>query len=318
MAKLIVAVDLGASKILAGIASADGRIINRKKISTNKAEGAEYILDRIALCIKEIIKENSSAGDKISGIAIATPGPLSYSDSIVWDSPNLKWGRVAVKEELEKRLGKTIIVDKDTNMAALGEYYFGRYRKFKHLLYVTVSTGIGGAVIVDHGLYRGKNGGAAEFGHMVIDPSGPYCSCGRKGCLEAMASGTALARQARVLIVQGKGQAILDCADGGEITAREVGAAARSGDYEAQTLILDLREALATGLANLVNIFDPEVLVLGGGVAMGLQDLLLEPLFSSVREKVFVLNNNGLELGLTSLGEDVGLYGCMASVMFGN
>lgn len=318
MADLIIAVDLGATKIRTGIASADGKIINKKQIPTNRAEGAGYILDRIAICVKEIIKENSSAGDEILGIAVATPGPLSYRDSIVWDSPNLRWSRVALKKELERRLGKTVIVDKDTNMAALGEFHFGRHGRCKHLLYVTVSTGIGGAVIIDGRLYRGKSGGAGEFGHMVTDPSGPYCNCGRKGCLEAMASGTAVARQAQKLIARGKGQAILACASGGDITAREVGIAARNGDSEAQTIITDLKEYLAAGLANLVNIFDPEVLVLGGGVAMGLQDLLLEPLFSSVRERVFALNSDGLELVLTSLGEDIGLYGCIASVLFGN
>lgn len=318
LADLIVGVDLGATKILAGIASAEGKIINRKKIPTNRQEGPAYILDRIAICVKEIIKENSSAGDEILGIALATPGPLSYRDSTVWDSPNLGWGRVAFKKELERRLGKTVIVDKDTNMAALGEFHFGRHGKYQHLLYVTVSTGIGGAVIIDGKLYRGKSGGAGECGHMVIDPSGPYCNCGRRGCLEALASGTAIARQAQGLIVQGKGQAILACAAGGEITAREVGLAARNGDSEAQTIITDLKEYLATGLANLINIFNPELIVLGGGVAMGLQDLLLKPLFASAREKVFALNNDGLELVLTSLGEDIGLYGCIASVMFRN
>ncbi|MEN6349165.1 MAG: ROK family protein [Syntrophomonas sp.] len=315
MPEYVITVDLGATKILTGIGTADGRIVKREKMSTPGDCG--NVLDCICHSIEKAISECSPEG-KIRGIAVATPGPLSYPEAVVVDSPNLQWNRVPLRDELSRRLGRPVIVEKDTNMAVLGEYHYGCEGRCQNLIYITVSTGIGGGIILNDRLYRGRCGGAGEIGHMVIDPRGIKCGCGRKGCLEALASGTAIARTAAKLVKAGKGQGILDIASGrGEIKAEQVGEAARRGDCEAQGIIARIAEYLGTGIANLVNIFNPEAVILGGGVAWGWQELLLKPVSEFVRQEVFALNARDLEIRITSLGEDIVLYGCMAAVVLG-
>jgi glucokinase len=311
--ELVVGVDLGATKVLTGIATIQGNLLSKVKFSTDcKQKNATEILDNISNSIDKIIKDNVTIRDRISGIIVATPGPLKYPEAIVMDSPNLGWGQVFLKEELSQRLGRPVIVDKDTNIAALGEYYFGQGCQYSQLLYITISTGIGGGIIINGRIHHGSNGGAGEFGHMVIKPDGPICRCGRRGCLEALASGTAIAREAVQLIKQEKGQGILACSKGKKIEAREVGEAARKGDIKARTIILDAAEYIGIGVANLVNIFNPQIVVLGGGVAVGLEDLLLEPVREHVYKNVFALHKQNLKIEVSKLGNAVGLWGCIA------
>lgn len=311
----IIALDLGASKILAGIATADGRILQREKVPTPN-DGPGAVLDCICSSIEKITQRAGATGDDIQGIAVATPGPLAYPEAVVIDSPNLQWKSVPLRDELSRRLGRKVIVEKDTNLAVLGEYYFTTNCRCRNLIYITVSTGIGGGLILNGRLYRGQNGGAGEIGHMVVDPQGRKCKCGRKGCLEAVASGTAIAEVANQLLKQGKGQGISAVAPETEkVGAVQLGEAARQGDYEAQTIVNRVSEYLGTGIANLVNIFNPEMVVLGGGVALGWQDLLLEPVARLVRQEVFALHGRNLEIKITSWGEDIVLYGCIAAVL---
>lgn len=316
MRELVVGVDLGATKVLTGIATTDGHLLNKVKFPTcSNEKDSDEILDSISDSIKEIITDTCTAGDKIVGIAVAAPGPLTYPDTVVMDSPNLGWSKLNLKEELSRKIGRSVIVDKDTNVAALGEYCFGHGCQYRQLLYVTISTGVGGGIIIDGEIYHGNNGGAGEFGHMVIEPNGPKCGCGRRGCLEALASGTAIAREAAEIVKKGKGKGIIACSSTGkEIGAKEVGEAARKGDIEARTIILRTAEYIGIGIANLVNIFNPQIVVLGGGVAVGLQDLLFEPVCEYVHKNVFALHERDFKIEVSSLGEEIGLWGCLALV----
>ena len=315
MAEYIIGVDLGATKILTGIATPDGNILFKNKVPTLSSRGAADVLDRLCKSIETVVQQAGVDFNQISGIAVATPGPFAYPEAIVRDSPNLEWDYVPIKEELSRRLKRDIIVDKDTNMAVLGEYYFGQNKRYKQMLYITVSTGVGGGIIIDGQLYRGANGGAGEFGHMVISPDGPRCGCGRRGCLEALASGTAMEREAAELILQGHGRGILAGSANGQVGVKEIGIAARKGDSEARDLINRASQYLATGMANLVNIFNPEIIVLGGGVAFGLSDLLIEPTTAFLHKNIFSLHQEILKIELSRLGEDIGLFGCIAAVL---
>lgn len=317
MSEYIVGVDLGATKILTGIATSDGKILYKEKLPTWSERGAGDILDRLCCSIKHVVSQAGITSKQVIGIAVATPGPLSYPDAVVRNSPNLNWDYIPFKAELSKSLDTDVIVEKDTNMAVLGEYYFGRKCRYKQMLYITVSTGIGGGIITEGQVYHGANGGAGEIGHMVVEPDGPLCGCGRRGCLEAMVSGSAIAKEIKGLIAQGKGRGILACCENEnkEIGAREVGIAARKGDPEAVEIIDNIVKYLGTGISNLVNIINPEIVVLGGGVALGLQDLILEPTFAYVRKQVFSLHQEVLKLEVSSLGEDIGLFGCIAAVL---
>lgn len=318
MREVVIGVDLGATKILTGAITTGGQILAKAKFPTCSGErDAGEILDLISNSIIKTIEDNCFAEDEIRGIAVAAPGPLSYPDVEVVDSPNLGWSKLFLKDELCRRLGRQVIVEKDTNMAVLGEYFFGQRYNCRCLLYITVSTGIGGGIMIDGKLYRGSGGGAGEFGHMVLDPRGPRCKCGRHGCWEALASGTAIAREAAGFVSQGKGEGILaNCAEGEQIGAREVGDAARKGDPEASAIILRASRYLGIGIANLVNIFNPDTVVLGGGVALGLQDLFYDSLLEHVCNNVFALNSRNLKIEMTKLGNDIGLWGCLASVLY--
>lgn len=313
MAKFIIGVDLGGSKILSGIADQEGRIINKIKQPTNPQNGAADVLERICLSIHRLQQGVGVQSGEIEAIVVGAPGPVYYPQGIISDAPNLGWRYLDLKRELGLRLGREIVVDNDANMAAWGEYYFCYHKSCRNLLYMTISTGIGGGIIINGRIYRGSTGGAGEFGHMVIDPYGITCGCGRRGCLEALASGTAIAREARQLIDQGQGRAIMAASPGsGVITAREVGEAARQGDPEALAIIYRVIEWLGQGIANLVNIFNPEIVVVAGGVGVGLQDLLLEPLTATVKANVFKMHGEKLKITVSNLGEEIGLLGCIA------
>jgi glucokinase len=314
--KLVVGVDLGGTKILAGIADINGTILGKKRVLTPAGADPDQVLDVIIECATELLRVYQVQEEEIEGIAVATPGPLSFPEGIVRDSPNLDWEQVHFKEELMRRTGKRIIVEKDTNMAVLGEYYFGRQRGCGDLLYITVSTGIGGGIICAGEVYRGHLGSAGEFGHMVVETGGAVCNCGRRGCLEALASGSAIARRLEQMVEQGKGRGILNCAKPGEHPGpRELGIAVRQGDEEARLLLSQVTRYLGIGIANLVNIFNPRAIILGGGMMLGLKDLLLEPVRTYVYKHVFSLNREDLIIECTSLSDDIVLYGCVAAVL---
>jgi len=314
--KLVIGVDLGGTKILAGIADTNGAILEKKRIPTPVGAVPDQVLDMIIECIRELQRDCRVQEQEIKGVAVASPGPLSFPEGVVRDSPNLGWAWVNFKDELIRRTGRPVIVEKDTNMAVLGEYYFGRQRGCGDLLYITVSTGVGGGVVCAGELYRGHLGGAGEIGHMVVAAGGAACNCGRRGCLEALASGSAITRRLDEMVKQGQGQGILKYTTPGEHPGpRELGIAVRQGDQEARLLLSQVIDYLGIGIANLVNIFNPRAVILGGGMMLGLKDLLLEPVQNYVYEHVFTLNREDLVVECTSLGDDIVLYGCVAAVL---
>lgn len=314
MRELILAIDLGATKILTGIMGMDGTILGQSRLPTPAAV-PDIIMNTMVNSARKLAHDCRVKEEEITGIAIATPGPLAYPGGIVRDSPNLGWGEVELEKEMSRLFGRPVIVEKDTNMAALGEYHYGSCANCQELLYITISSGIGAGMITSGRLNRGISGGAGEFGHMVIDTAGPRCNCGRRGCMEALASGIAISRQMEELIAQGNGQAIIRCTHPGEKPgARELGRAAREGDPEAGSIIAQLAEYLGIGIANMVNILNPQAIILGGGVMLGLKDLLFPLLKEYVFQHAFALNREKLRIECTALGDAVVLYGCLAAV----
>ncbi len=261
----VVGVDLGGTKIYTALADLRGRILAEVRVPTGAREGPEAVMARIADTVHRVA--GTAGGAAPLALGIGSPGPLDPETGVVYRSPNLGWEDVPLKRRLEEILGVPVLVDNDANLAALGEYSFGAGQGARQMVYVTVSTGIGGGIILDGRIYRGAGGGAGEAGHMVLDPDGPLCGCGRRGCLEALASGTAMASRARELAAAGRGRAILAEAGGsaGGITAVSVARAAAAGDAEALEIISRAGEYLGMGLANLVNLINPDRLVVGGG-----------------------------------------------------
>ncbi|PKM76998.1 MAG: transcriptional regulator [Firmicutes bacterium HGW-Firmicutes-15] len=316
MQELIIGIDIGGSKILSGILNREGRILARKKETTLANCEAGEVLDGINVTVKELMQELGAQRNNILGVAVGAPGPLDYFNGIIKDPPNLGWRELPLREELSKRLGMQLLLDNDANMAALGELRFGRSKACTHLIYMTVSTGIGGGIIIDGKIYRGKDGGAGELGRMRLLAEDGQGASKHGQNLESLASGTALAHEAQELIKQGRGQGILAlCPEASKITAREIGEAARGGDPEARQMLRRAGYFLGMAIANLVNIFNPEWIVLGGGAGLGLQDFLGEPIRDVVNDWVAPSLKHNLKIEFTSLGEEIGLLGCAAAVL---
>jgi len=256
----VAGVDLGGTKILTALADTGGNILARIKVATKAADGPAAVIGRLVDSVRQV-----AAGVPLAAVGVGSPGPLDHTTGLVYHSPNLGWRNVPLGEMLRERLGVPVFVDNDANLAALGECVRGAGQNESHLVYVTVSTGIGGGLILDGRIYHGSAGGAGEIGHMILDRDGPLCSCGRRGCLEALASGTAIAREARELVARGGGSGLRRL-EPGAITAQTVAETARQGDAAAAAILRAAAVNLGRGLAGVITLLNPRVVVVGGGV----------------------------------------------------
>lgn len=308
---LIAGVDLGGTKILIGLFDGQGRLLGERLTLTRPAQGFESVLDRIISGTGELMQEFSS-GYKLLGAAVGAPGPVDNRTGLVYEAPNLRWKEIPLGEVLQEALRVPVWVENDANLAALGEYTYSYPMEYEVLLYLTVSTGIGGGVIINGEIYRGSDGGAGEFGHMTILPRGPVCGCGNHGCLEALASGTAVARIAREEVSQGRCVALREAVKGRceDIDARLVSEVAGSGDPEAGRIMDEAIDYLGIGVANLVSLFNPRVIVIGGGLSS--YTGLLDRVEKVVKERTFDRLNENLKILPARLGGRAGLMGCLA------
>ena len=315
--KLILGVDLGGTKIAAALATTQGEIVARGRRPTPAQAGPDAVINSVCATINEVLSAKELQPSRLSGIGIAAAGIIDSANGKVIFSPNLPgWHEVPLREAIEQRFGIPAYLGNDANLAALGEWHFGVGEKMTNLIYVTVSTGIGGGIIADGKLYTGACGAAGEIGHMTIDVNGPRCRCGNIGCWETLASGTALAREAVKRITEGARTSIIELVGGdvSKIDANIVGLTAKQGDELAQELVSRLGYYFGVGLANLVNIFNPELILVGGGVAkMG--DLLLQPAIKVVKERAFSTSANAVEIKPATLGDDSGILGAVAFVL---
>ncbi len=315
--KFILGVDLGGTKIAAALATTRGEILARGRSPTHAQAGPDAVIEGICATINEVLSAKALEPSRLLGIGIAAAGIIDSANGKVIFSPNLPgWHEVPLRDAIEQQFGIPAYLGNDANLAALGEWHFGVGEKVANLIYVTVSTGIGGGIIADGKLYTGACGTAGEIGHMTIDVNGPRCRCGNVGCWEALASGTALAREAVMRITEGARTSIIELVggDASKIDAKIVGLAARQGDELAQDLVSHLGYYFGVGLANLVNIFNPELILIGGGVAK-IGDLLLQPAIKVVKERAFSAPANAVEIKPAILGDDSGIMGAVAFVL---
>lgn len=311
---LALAVDVGGSKILTALANSSGRLFSRDLRMTPAMEGPQAVIRSVIASLEHTLAEAGVTIAEIKAIGISIAGISNPKEGVVFSSPHLPgWRNVPLKRIMERELGKKTFLLNDANAAALGELYFGAGRGIRNFIYITISTGIGGGIVINGELYSGAFGTAGEVGHMTIKDGGPLCDCGNSGCWEALASGTALAREARRRIDEGTRTAILDYA-GGEIekiTAQVIHTAAEQGDALAQELIAQTGYYVGVGLANLINIFNPELIVIGGGLA-NIGDRLLQPAFRVAGERAFPEAYQRVRFARAELGQDCGALGAAA------
>lgn len=307
----VLAVDLGGTKILAALVSSQGAVIAREYCPTLAGEGPQPVTNRILSTIDCLLGKESISPSQLHSIGIAAAGIIDAERGLISSSPNLPgWHDILLRDIVGEKYGvKTFLVN-DASAAALGEYHFGAGEGVQNLIYLTVSTGIGGGIIIDGKLYIGACGSAGEIGHMTIDVNGPKCNCGDVGCLETLASGTAVAREAVRRISQGEKSSLTEIVSGKleDITAEKVEEAAVGGDSLASEVILAAATYLGVGMVNLVNIFNPEMIIVGGGMAkMG--DRLLNPARQLVMERAFQLPAQAVCIVPAQLGDDAGVIG---------
>jgi len=310
-AKPVLAIDLGGTKIMAAIISHQGQVVAKEYYPTLAGEGPQSVIDRILSAIDHLLRVRNMDLSQLHSISIAAAGAIDLDKGVVTLSPNLPgWRDIPLRDIVSgKYKVKTYIIN-DASAAALGEHHFGAGRGVNNLIYLTVGTGIGGGIIINGELYLGPSGSAGEIGHTTVDVNGPRCNCGNIGCLEMLASGTAMAREAIRRISRGERSILTEMVEGKieNITAEKVGVAAQGGDSLASEVISQAATYLGVGMVNLVNIFNPEMIIVGGGVAQ-MGDLLLDPARQVVKERAFQLSVRAVRVVPARLGDDAGVLG---------
>jgi len=309
--KPVVAVDIGGTKITSAVITREGKMISRIYRLTLAQEGPQKVIHRMVDAVKLSVRKAGLELSGLGGIGIAAGGITDIGKGLVSEAPNLPgWHNIPLRDRLADSLGKPVFLLNDASAAALGEHRMGAGRGLDNLIYITVSTGIGGGLIINGQLYNGADGCAAEIGHMIILVDGPACKCGKHGCFEALASGTAIARMARERLAAGGKSCLAELTRGKieDVTAEMVAEAARRNDELALSVINEAARYLGIGLANLVNIINPQMIIIGGGVSkMGA--MLFTPARKAMKEHAFKLPARTVRVVRPRLGMDAGLFG---------
>lgn len=306
-----VGVDLGGTQIRAVLTDQLGTKQARAQRLTQAEEGPEAVIERILATIEDVLSD--VAKEQVVGIGIGAPGPIDPSTGTLYDPPNLPgWTAISLTDQIEGTFGLPTFAGNDANVAALGEHRFGAGQGVDDLVYVTVSTGIGGGIISGGRLITGARGFAGEIGHQTLDPNGPMCGCGQPGHLEAFAAGPAIARDARQAVRDGADSTMTELAGSVEaITAETVARAAARGDGVAHQILRQAAFYIGLGLVNVIHLVEPQRIIIGGGVSQA-GALLFEPIRKTVDQHLMSDVYQGVGIVPAALGSDVGLLGAVA------
>lgn len=300
-----IAVDVGGTQIRVALyPKGEQRPMKQKRIATQGNQ--ETPLERLMGAIAEVWP----VSDRVSAIGIAAPGPINPRLGVIYAAPNIPgWDRLPLAHLIQERFGVPVRLGNDANLAALGEWRYGAGQGHHDLLYMTISTGIGGGVIIDDRLILGYHGLAAELGHVTVLPDGPLCSCGQRGHLESCASGTAIARYVAEQLGQGVPSTLSALPNP---TGRDIHQAAEDGDPLAKSALARAGRFIGLALADYLHIFNPSIIILGGGVSRS-GSFLLEPLRAAISERIISPEYlHGLVITTAALGDNAGLMGALA------
>src|ERR1035437_2294288 len=293
----LVGVDLGGTKILAGVFKNSIECIGTSKLSTKPQRGVDAVIERIARCVQDAVDEADLSLKQVAGIGIGAPGAVDFADGRVIFAPNMEgWKDVPLRKNLEKALGVHVAELKN---------------KPKSLIGIFVGTGIGGGLIINGELYGGFNHTAGEIGHMVLDVNGPQCGCGNKGCFQALASRTAIFQQIKAGVKDGEKTLLTEMLgdDLADLRSGDLRKAIRRGDKFVDKVIEGAAEYIGIGIANLVNILGPEVVVVGGGVIEALADEMMSVIVETAQDYAMPGTMKGVEIHASKLGDSAGITG---------
>lgn len=307
----IMGVDLGGTKILAGVFDDKLECLGRAKKSTKSQRGADAVVERIAACVLEAIDECDLQPKQIRGLGIGAPGACDPETGVVRFAPNLVWKNYPLKKELEKKLNIPVFVENDCNAQTLGVYEKELKAKPRHVVGIFLGTGIGAGIIIDGKLYAGFNRTAGEIGHMVIEVGGPKCGCGNKGCFEALASRTAIFKRIEAAVKDGQKTALTEMLgpDLEDMRSGNLRKALKRGDKLTEKIVEEAAEYTGIVVANIINFLNPEVIVIGGGVLDALEDDMMAVIIETARDYAMPGTDTGIEIMASKLGDDAGITG---------
>ena len=313
--RYVVGIDIGGTNIVAGAVAEDGsELLGLVSEPTIPEQGADAVLGRIAKLARASVA--AARGRGIAGVGIGSPGPLNTTTGVVLLTPNLGWTNFPLRDRLAQALRLPATLDNDANCAIFGEWWRGAARGVRHVVGLTIGTGIGGGIVLDGEIYRGVSDIAGEIGHMTVDLNGRRCKCGNYGCLEAYASGPAIAARAVEGIEAGADTSLPQYVNGDlrQITAQVVYEAANDGDDFALEVVKDTAKFLGAGVANIINIFNPQVVVICGGVTLA-GERLFGPLRSEAKRRAFKPAVDVCRIVPGELTGTAGVYGAAAVFM---
>jgi glucokinase-like ROK family protein len=315
---IVAGIDVGATSIDLGIADFSGRLLVRHAEPASVKDGPIRILGRVCSLLEKMLQENNLDAAQLHGIGIGVPGPVDFSLGILVSPPIMPgWDRYPIIETIHQWFpSSNVVVDNDVNVMALGEIYQGSGKGIDNLIFIKIGTGIGAGIVCEGKIYRGASGCAGDIGHICVDKNGPICHCGNKGCLEAMAAGPAIAERALQAAQAGKSSIIMNLYEknGHILQAEDVGNASREGDALAIEVIRESGQYIGDVLAGLVNYYNPEMIVIGGGVS-NLGNLLLSTIRQAVLHRSLPLATRDLQIVFSDIGQATGVIGAINLAM---
>ena len=307
----VVGVDIGGTKIYAGVFNSSLECIGKARVSTKAERGHEAVIERIVRCVLDAVDECDLKIDQIKGVGVGAPGAVDSENGRVIFAPNLEWKDVGLKKALEKQLGAPVFLENDCNICTLGVYETELKRKPQSVVGIFLGTGIGGGLILNGEIYSGFNRTAGEIGHMVLEVSGPKCACGNNGCFEALASRSALFRKIQTAVKDGQKTILTDMLgpDLEDLRSGDLRKAIRRGDKFVDHIVEEAAEYTGIAVANMINLINPEVVVLGGGVIEALEDEMMSIIVETATEYALSGTAKGIEIMASKLGDDAGITG---------
>jgi glucokinase len=308
----LVGVDLGGTKILAGVFDNQLRCLGRSRLSTKAVRGPASVIERIARCVRDVVDECDLELKQVRGIGVGAPGSINPDKGEVIFSPNLPdWEGVGLQKALTKDLDRPVFVENDCNVCTLGVYHAELKGKPRHMVGIFLGTGIGGGLILDGKLFSGFNRTAGEIGHMVLEVGGPKCGCGNRGCFEALAGRAALFRRIQSAVKDGQKTVLTDMLgpDLADLRSGDLRKALRRGDKLVEKVLEEASEYTGIAVANVINLLNPEVVVLGGGLIQQLADEMMAIIVETAMDYAMAGTSKGIEIVASNLGDDAGITG---------
>ncbi|MEJ7640507.1 MAG: ROK family protein, partial [Singulisphaera sp.] len=305
----VVGIDLGGTKILTGVIGAENEILGRSKRSTPAKEGSEAILQAIVDCVDEALESARVGRDEIAGAGVGSPGPLNPETGVILFSANLNVRDFALGPDLSRQLGRPVLVQNDVRVGGYGEFRLGAGRGYQDLIAAFIGTGIGGCLVQGGQVVTGATGNAGEIGHIILKAGGPKCGCGARGCMEALASRTAIARRITRAMRKGIPTVLSEklSRKSGRLKSGDLADAVAASDHVALQEVHRAAHFLGLGLGSLINVLGPEIVIIGGGVTEALGDPWLELVRTATRRQALTDRDGKIRIERAALGDDAGI-----------